>query len=111
VNKAWCSNKKVKKSFWGFGARLCTEYGKIINRCQYQKRHPCPSIPPPRIPKRKDTGMTRTVTVAIEVEDNDMAHRICQNIEDTLLKDSAVLDFNVFMSDLPKYFKEEGKQK
>jgi len=55
--------------------------------------------------------MERTITVTVEVEDNDMAHQICQNIEDMLLKDSAVLDLNVFMSDLPKYFKEEGKQK
>ena len=40
---AWCTNKNVKRSLLGLGARVCSEYGKLnckdcIHSDYYQQR-------------------------------------------------------------------------
>jgi hypothetical protein len=52
-----CSEKRVKKSFFGLGARLCLELGegkRIFGACPFKKEHkrPKPSINPH--PKRNE---------------------------------------------------------
>jgi len=44
---AWCTCTKVKKSIFGLGARLCTEYYESDNTCEFQVKHPRPKAPPP----------------------------------------------------------------
>jgi hypothetical protein len=39
-NGAWCRNKSVKRSFWGLGARLCSEYPQYKNGCMVMKKCP-----------------------------------------------------------------------
>ena len=35
---AWCKHKEIKRSLWGFGARLCVLYPpKNISECEYQE--------------------------------------------------------------------------
>lgn len=33
---SWCTNKKIKRSLWGFGARLCVDYGPE-QKCPYRE--------------------------------------------------------------------------
>jgi len=51
---AWCINKNVKKSLWGFGARCCSLYpGLNGEKCQYQVEYKRPQPPPPPPPKKR----------------------------------------------------------
>ena len=50
---AWCTNKKVKRSLFGLGARCCIEYGSN-KTCQSKEPRPKPTKPPPRPPKRSN---------------------------------------------------------
>ena len=43
---AWCTNKKVRRSLWGIGARCCTEYYTFCNKCEHKKEYPRPVLPP-----------------------------------------------------------------
>ena len=35
---AWCINKKVKRSLFGLGARVCCEYSDTPKDCKYKKQ-------------------------------------------------------------------------
>lgn len=49
---AWCTNKKIKKSFFGIGARCCIEFPYSSTKCALKKSSPKPPPPPPPPPKR-----------------------------------------------------------
>lgn len=42
---AWCKNKKVKRSLFGLGARMCIEFND--NQCKYKPSSVRPIKPPP----------------------------------------------------------------
>ena len=50
---AWCKNKEIKRSLFGFGARCCIEYGNN-KTCQFKELGPKPTKPPPCPPKRNN---------------------------------------------------------
>lgn len=37
-NNAWCTNKNIKKSFWGLGARCCVEHQDKICELKQKKQ-------------------------------------------------------------------------
>lgn len=39
-NGAWCTNKNIKRSLFGFGARICTEYPRPCDSCPFQEKYP-----------------------------------------------------------------------
>lgn len=44
-NGAWCNNKNVKRSLFGLGARVCSEYGKLsCRKCTYSEYYPRPTV-------------------------------------------------------------------
>lgn len=60
---AWCTNKNIKRSLFGIGARCCVLYPDGIS-CKYQEKYEKPkvSIPPhPPLPKEK------TININIKV--------------------------------------------
>ncbi len=48
---AWCKCEKVKRSLFGFGARLCMEFND--KKCPYVEKYPRPSAPPAPVPKKQ----------------------------------------------------------
>ena len=51
---AWCTNEKIKRSLFGFGARCCTLFPCLNGVvCEYQMKYKRPDPPPPP-PPRKD---------------------------------------------------------
>jgi hypothetical protein len=50
-NGGYCTNKKIKRSLFGIGARCCVEYYDE-KLCIIKEEHPRP-IPPPPPPKKK----------------------------------------------------------
>jgi len=52
-DRAWCKNKNVKRSLFGFGARCCIDY-PYSKGCKFKEPYPRPEgPPPPPPPKRK----------------------------------------------------------
>jgi hypothetical protein len=49
---AWCFNKEVKRSLFGFGARCCIIYPNYTGKCEHQIKYPKPIAPPPPPQKR-----------------------------------------------------------
>ena len=49
----WCTNKKIRRSLWGIGARECQEYNTFCHKCPECKPWPRPVIPPPAPPKTR----------------------------------------------------------
>ena len=48
---AWCTNKNIKRSLCGIGARCCVEYPHISKQtCEFKEKHKRP-VPPPPPPK------------------------------------------------------------
>jgi len=51
----YCKNSSVKKSLFGFGARVCRLYDQAVRRedgeCVYQEKHIRPIAPPPHCAK------------------------------------------------------------
>ena len=40
---AWCKDRRIKRSIWGIGARVCLVFeGKA---CPYQDKYPRPPVP------------------------------------------------------------------
>jgi hypothetical protein len=56
-NHAWCTNKNIKRSIFGIGARCCKvyPYGEESN-CEYFQPRSClrPLQPPPSVGNRKN---------------------------------------------------------
>lgn len=51
----YCTNKNVKRSLFGLGARMCMEAYRC-NKCPYKIKHPRPPAPtPPPPPSNKGT--------------------------------------------------------
>ena len=50
VDICYCSDKRVKRSLWGIGPRMCVlyDYGIINKRCEFQVEHTKPCHPPPQ---------------------------------------------------------------
>lgn len=44
---AWCKDKRIKRSLFGFGARCCVIYPNWSGDCEYQDKAPKPTAPPP----------------------------------------------------------------
>jgi len=47
---AWCTNKEIKRSFLGLGARCCVEYPMNAKKCKFKIRFERPKrtcFPPP----------------------------------------------------------------
>jgi hypothetical protein len=47
----WCTNKNIKRSLFGFGARLCLETNGSCDSCEHKKKHKRPKKSPPKPPK------------------------------------------------------------
>ena len=45
---AWCKNKNIKRSLFGFGARCCKLYPPSSEHCEYQIKYPRPNPPAPQ---------------------------------------------------------------
>ena len=43
---AWCKNKKIKRSLFGFGARCCINYPYDNKECPYRIKYEKPKILP-----------------------------------------------------------------
>jgi len=52
VDGTWCKNKKVKRSLFGFGARVCSEYNN--KPCWEKEQRKNPFSPPPAAQPRKE---------------------------------------------------------
>ena len=65
---AWCNCKKVKKSLFGIGDRLCIERHDG-EKCDYKKGIPKPTPPPPTPPPPKRI-ITDGVRIGIKGEVN-----------------------------------------
>ena len=53
---AWCTNKNIKRSLFGLGARCCVLFPYWDGNCEHQKKFKRPNImppPPPPLPKKK----------------------------------------------------------
>lgn len=51
---AWCTNKKIKRSLFGLGARCCVLFPYSDGKCDLQKKYKrSPIVPPPQPPKRR----------------------------------------------------------
>lgn len=48
---AWCKDKRVKRSLFGIGARVCCVSNG--DKCPYQDPYPRPNISPPPSPYKK----------------------------------------------------------
>lgn len=53
-NGGYCSNEKVKKSFFGIGARLCSEHFDV--QCDIQEKSPKQAAPPPPMKRINDAN-------------------------------------------------------
>ena len=51
---AWCNNKNVKRSLWGFGARTCPLHEKFYGKCEYQNSCQKPKSNPPKDEYKKE---------------------------------------------------------
>ncbi len=51
---AWCKDKRIKRSLFGFGARCCVIFSNWAGDCEYQDKVPKPIAPPPS-PQRSRT--------------------------------------------------------
>lgn len=64
---AWCKNKKIKRSLFGLGARLCVLYPGLNGKvCEYQIKQPRPlppAPPPPPRPRKKGIEINATFLV------------------------------------------------
>ena len=75
--RIWCTNKKVKRSFFIFGARICIENAGI-KTCPFKKEHTKPKAPPPP-PKRSATGFNnpeKVVEFAKEISGLDASVKL-----------------------------------
>ena len=58
---AWCTCKKVKRSFYGLGSRICSEYNDV--KCEFKEAvSPRPNIPP--APQKNDLTIPKGWYVA-----------------------------------------------
>jgi hypothetical protein len=55
-DRAWCTNKNVKRSLFGIGARCCVEYPPFTEKCEYKVMCPKPTAPPSPVPPKKKCG-------------------------------------------------------
>jgi hypothetical protein len=44
---AWCTNKNIKRSLCGIGARCCVIHPFFTGHCEYQEKHLRPKCGPP----------------------------------------------------------------
>lgn len=52
IKNSLCKNTNVKRGFFGFGPRVCVEYG-TDKVCEFKKQYPKPpATPAPPPPKR-----------------------------------------------------------
>jgi len=49
---AWCTNKKIKRSLFGFGARCCIEHNS--GTCELKEKYKKSALPPYKIESKTD---------------------------------------------------------
>jgi hypothetical protein len=58
-DRAWCKEKRIKRSLWGLGARCCVEYQTFGKKCKFKVKAFSPNTSPPPVsdtPNRRPGG-------------------------------------------------------
>jgi hypothetical protein len=69
----WCKCRRVKRSLWGIGARLCVEFdSQASGTCIYREAYHKPSYPaaPPPPPSRESLSVADKVELAFDAHNN-----------------------------------------